>query len=103
MTTEFRVGLFVLVITALAGCRHAPELAKAESYPVCCTEAIPAANRINLEQLKDVPVPEIVQFGGLKYVNDAGKEVELRPARGMTRGIFKSACRCSRAIRAERW
>ena len=25
-------------------------------------------------------------------------EVELRPARGMTRGIFKSACRCSRAI-----
>jgi len=27
-------------------------------------------------------------------------EVELRPARGMTRGIFKSACRCSRTIRA---
>ena len=25
------------------------------------------------------------------------------PARGMTRGIFKSACRCSRAIRAGRW
>jgi hypothetical protein len=25
------------------------------------------------------------------------------PARGMTRCIFKSACRCSRAIRAGRW
>ena len=65
----------VLLVAALAGCHHAPELRKAESYPVCCTEAIPATNRINLEQLKDVPVPEIVQFGGLKYVNDAGKEV----------------------------
>jgi hypothetical protein len=30
-------------------------------------------------------------------------EVELRPARGMTRGVFKSACRCSRAIRVGRW
>jgi hypothetical protein len=25
------------------------------------------------------------------------------PARGMTRAIFKSACQCSRAIRAGRW
>jgi hypothetical protein len=67
MTTEFRAASFVLLIVLLAGCRHAPELVKAEAYPACCTEAIPATNRINLEQLKDVPVPEIVQFGGLKY------------------------------------
>jgi hypothetical protein len=65
----------VLLVVALAGCRHALELVKVEAYPACCTVAIPATNRINLEQLKDVPVPEIVEFGGLKYVNDAGKEV----------------------------
>jgi hypothetical protein len=75
MITKFRAVSLVLLVAALVGCRHAPELVKAEAYPVLCTEAIPATNRINLEQLKEVPVPEIVQFGGLKYVNDAGKEV----------------------------
>jgi hypothetical protein len=74
-----------LFVAALTGCRHAPELVKAEAYAVCCTEAIPAATRINLEQLKDVPVPEIVQFGGLKYVNDAGKEVIITTWRDFVR------------------
>jgi hypothetical protein len=58
---------FALFVLVLSSCCHAPELVKAKDYPVCCTEAIPATNRTNLEQLKDVPVPEIVQFGGLKY------------------------------------
>jgi hypothetical protein len=75
----------VLLIATLAGCRHAPEMMKAEAYPVCCTEAIPVTNRINLEQLKDLPVPEIVQFGGLKYVNDAGKEVIITTWRDFVR------------------
>lgn len=69
--------LFTLLIVALVGCRSAADHAKAEVYPACCTEAIPATNRVNLEKLKDVPVPEIVGFGGLKYVNDADKEVVI--------------------------
>lgn len=69
--------LIVLLVAALVGCRHAPALVESEAYPVCCTDAIPVANRSHLEQLKDVPVPEIVEFGGLKYVNDAGKEVSI--------------------------
>jgi hypothetical protein len=85
MTTKFRVGLFVLLVAVLAGCRHAPEPVKAEAYPLCCTEAIPATNRISLEQLKDAPVPEIVEFGGLKYVNDAGKEVIITTWRDFVR------------------
>ena len=76
---------FALLVAALAGCRNAPEVVKSETYSVCCTEAIPATNRINLEQLKDVPVPEIVQFGGLKYVNDAGKEVIITTWRDFVR------------------
>lgn len=76
---------FALLVMAPSACRHAPEVVKAETYPVCCTEAIPATNQINLEQLKDVPVPEIVQFGGLKYVNDAGKEVIITNWRDFVR------------------
>jgi hypothetical protein len=57
----------ILLVAVLVGCRHAPASIGAQSFPVICTEAIPATNRVNLEQLKDVPVPEIVQFGGLKY------------------------------------
>jgi hypothetical protein len=30
-------------------------------------------------------------------------EIASLSGAGMTRGIFKSACRCSRAIRAGRW
>ena len=77
--------LLVLLLVALTGCHHAPELAKVEAYPACCTEAIPATNQINLEQLKDVPVPEIVEFGGLKYVNDTGKEVIITTWRDFVR------------------
>ena len=85
MTTKCLAVTFALLVATLTGCRHEPELVKADSYPVCCTEAIPATNRINLEQLKDVPVPEIVEFGGLKYVNDAGKEVIITTWRDFVR------------------
>jgi len=85
MNTKLCGMWFLLLVAALPGCRHTPELVKAEVYPVCCTEAIPASNRINLEQLKDVPVPEIVEFGGLKYVNDAGKEVIITTWRDFVR------------------
>jgi hypothetical protein len=76
---------FVLLVVALTGCRHTPASIEAQSFPVICTEAIQATNRINLEQLKDAPVPEIVQFGGLKYVNDAGKEVIITTWRDFVR------------------
>jgi len=85
MTTKFRAVFFVLLVVLLAGCRHSPALEGTQTFPVICTEAIPATNRINLEQLKDVPVPEIVQFGGLKYVNDAGKEVIITTWRDFVR------------------
>ncbi|HUB86262.1 MAG TPA: PH domain-containing protein [Verrucomicrobiae bacterium] len=62
-----------------------PETAKAEVYPPCCTVAILAVDRTNLERLKDLPVPEIVQFGGLKYVNDAGKSVNITTWRDFVR------------------
>jgi hypothetical protein len=78
-------SILLAVIALLSGCRHSPASIGAQSFPVCCTEAIPATNRINLEQLKDVPVPEIVQFGGLKYVNDAGKEVIITTWRDFVR------------------
>jgi hypothetical protein len=82
---KFSVVTLVLLVAGFAGYRHAPELAKVEAYPTCCTEAIPAMNRINLEQLKDAPVPEIVEFGGLKYVNDAGKSVSISTWREFVR------------------
>jgi hypothetical protein len=77
-------AIWFVLATELMGCRHAP-LSVAGIFPVICTEAIPTTNRINLEQLKDVPVPEIVEFGDLKYVNDAGKEVILTTWRDFVR------------------
>jgi hypothetical protein len=82
---KFSVVALVLLVAGLAGYRYAPELAKVEAYPAYCTEAIPAANQGNLEQLKDLPVQEIVQFGGLKYVNDAGEEVIITTWRDFVR------------------
>lgn len=79
------VKLLILLGLILAGCRHEPEATKAEIYSICCTAAIPAADQTNLEQLKDVPVPEIVEFGGLKYVNDAGKAVNITTWRDFVR------------------
>jgi hypothetical protein len=78
-------SMLLAVIASLSGCCHAPTSKGVQSFPVICTEAIPATNQINLEQLKDVPVPEIVQFGGLKYVNDAGKEVSITTWRDFVR------------------
>jgi hypothetical protein len=77
-------AIWFVLATELIGCCHAP-LSAAGTFPVICTEAIPTTNRINLEQLKDVPVPEIVEFGGLKYVNDAGKEIILTTWRDFVR------------------
>jgi hypothetical protein len=79
-----KVTVFFFLLAALVGCRHSPQSVK-QNYHVLCTAAIPPADRINLERLKDVPVPEIVQFGGLKYVNDAGKEVNITTWRDFVR------------------
>jgi hypothetical protein len=83
--TLLAASMLLAVIASLSGCCHAPTSTEVQSFPAICTEAIPATNRINLEQLKDVPVPEIVQFGGLKYVNDAGKEVIITTWRDFVR------------------
>jgi hypothetical protein len=83
--TLLAASILLAVIASLGGCCHAPTSTGVQSFPAICTEAISATNRINLEQLKDVPVPEIVQFGGLKYVNDAGKEVIITTWRDFVR------------------
>ena len=64
--------LFTAVVVAISVicCRATLSTAK-ETFPVICTEAVPATNWINLEQLKDAPVPEIVEFGGLDFINHA--------------------------------
>ena len=46
----------------------------------------------------------LLQIYALKYFTGLAKgEIARCPARGMTRAIFKSACRCSTAIPAARW
>jgi len=57
------------------GCRHTTPSPVMKYFPVICTAAIPVTSRTNLEHLKDVPVPEIVKFGGVTCVNSAGKDV----------------------------
>jgi hypothetical protein len=76
--------LFTLAAVFM-GCRRVPAPSTAQTFPVICTEAIPATNRINLEQLKDVPVPGIIKFGGLKFINDVGTEVTVTTWRELTR------------------
>ena len=50
---------------------------KPRTCPAFCTEAVPLTDRTNLEHLKDVPVPEIVQFGGLTLVNRDSQEIKV--------------------------
>lgn len=50
-----------------------------------CTKAVAAANQLDLEKLKDVPVPEIVQFGGITFVNNSGQDVAVTTWREYTR------------------
>jgi hypothetical protein len=85
MSVRFCAMLLIMLITTLCGGCHTPRVAKTEIYPVRCTAAIPAADRSNLERLKDVPVPEIVQFGGLKYVNGMGEETNITTWRDFVR------------------
>jgi hypothetical protein len=48
MKTKCLDVTFALLVAVAASCRHAPEPGESKTYPVCCTEAIPATNRINL-------------------------------------------------------
>lgn len=82
---QFRGASLILLVAVVMGCRHVQEVEEVKDYSTCCTAAIPAANQTNLEHLKDVPVPEIVEFGGLKYVNDAGKAVNITTWRDFVR------------------
>lgn len=49
----------------------------AQVFPVICTEAVPADGRAKPESLKDVPVSEIVKYGGLAFINDQGNELTV--------------------------
>ena len=77
--------LFLTLVSSLVGCRHTTLPASEQTFPVICTEAVPATDRINMEQLKDVPVPEIVEFGGLDFINHADQEVKVTTWREFVR------------------
>jgi hypothetical protein len=82
---QHRILPILSLALVLTSCRQTPEVTKSGYYLPCCTAAIPTVDQHNLEHLKDVPVPEIVQFGGLEYVNDAGKEVNITTWRDFVR------------------
>jgi len=64
------------LILLAAVCFHREAIAES-AFPVVCTKAVPFADRINLEHLKDMPVPEIASQGGLTFVNPPAPELTV--------------------------
>ena len=55
-----RHGAALAVILGLTGCATAPQTLAPKVYPVCCTAEVSWPTNLTLEQLKDLPVKELI-------------------------------------------